>query len=258
MQLFRVDFYGRGREGRPDAPYTIIHDFNLETQYVINRQLRNCSVTAIKPDNQLFDSVVMDGWARLASPRDLLLLTNEFNYSYEGVSTVRGVEVESWISYREFEPLGTVNLTDTLYEIFFTRPEWSIGTTSSPASSEPSLWQLKISGVITYLNDTFNTTQSEEFSSTFDFFGFSSGEPDLDEFDTSVCVSASDYYIVILYIPTEGVDVDYSLLPRNVRSGLADFTDVQPLQIGNIQVHTYTLARRATSYRKCCKPFSSR
>ena len=241
LQLFRADYYSDGdsESGLPEAPYTLIHDFNLETQYIINRQLRNCSISAIKPE-QGFDRVVEDGMARLASPRDLLLLTNEFNYSYEGISNVRGVDVESWISYREFEELGNINLTNTLYEIFFTRSDWSIGTSSSPASSQPSIWQIKLSGIVDFINSTTNLMQSENFSSTFDFFGFSSGEPDQDEFDTSVCVSVSDYYVVILFIPIEGVQVDYSQLPRNVRSSLADFTKVQPLQIGNIQVYVCT------------------
>ena len=258
LQLFRADYYSDGdsESGLPEAPYTLIHDFNLETQYIINRQLRNCSISAIKPERG-FDRVVEDGMARLASPRDLLLLTNEFNYSYEGISNVRGVDVESWISYREFEELGNINLTqpwisyrefeergninltNTLYEIFFTRSDWSIGTSSSPASSQPSIWRIKLSGIFDFINSTTSLTQSENFSSTFDFFGFSSGEPDKDEFDTSVCVSVSDYYIVILFIPIEGVQVDYSQLPRNVRSSLADFTKVQPLQIGNIQVYVY-------------------
>ena len=192
-------------------------------------------MTAIKPE-RMFDADVENGMARLVSPSDFLLLSNEFNYSYEGVSVVRGVEVDSWISYRAFEELAYGNFTDTLYEVFFTRPDWSIGTTSSAHSSEPVLWQIRISGTLTFLNSSTNETQSEEFSSTYDTFSFSSSEPDLDEFDTSVCVEDGAYFSVGLTLPVEGIQVDFSLLPRNVRTSVSDFTGVRPLQIGNIHV----------------------
>ena len=208
----------------------------METQYTINQQLQNCSINHIKAEES-FDTVVEDGVARLASPSHLLLLSNEFNYSYEGVSTVRGVEVESWISYREFEELATANLTDTIYEIFFTRPGWKLETLTSAAdSSDSTLWRLKLTGAITFVNSSTNLTQTQNFSSTYDFFGFSSGAPDLDVFDTSVCFPPSEYYIVTMFLPVENVQVDFSQLHHNVRSSVSSFTNVRPLQIGNIQV----------------------
>lgn len=233
-QLFRVDYYN-DEAGLSEGPHTVIHDFNLETQYTINRRLRNCSVTAIKPE-RMFDAEVVDGMARLVSPSNLLLLSNDFNYTYEGVSIIRGVDVDSWISYHEFQELANGNITDTLFEIFFTRLDWSTGTTYSSHVSEPVLWQVRVSGTYTFVNSTTNTTQSDEFTSTFDTFSFSSSEPDLDAFDTSVCVGEGDYYTVGLTLPVEGIQVDFSLLSRNVRSSVSSFTGVKPLQIGNIHV----------------------
>ena len=242
-QLFRADYYSDGQFYLPTGPFTYIQDFNLETQYTINRQLQNCSINPIKPEKS-FDAVVEDGVARLASPSDYLLLSNEFNYSYEGVSTVRGVEVESWISYREFEELATVNLTDTIYEIFFTRPGWKLETLTSAAdTADSTLWRLKLTGTITFVNSSTNLTQTQNFSSTYDFFGFSSGAPDLDVFDTSVCFPPSEYYIVTMLLPVDNVQVDFSQLRRNVRSSVSSFTNVRPLQIGNIQVTLIVLIR---------------
>ena len=180
--------------------------------------------------------MVEDGVARLVSPSELLLRSNEFNYSYEGVSTVRGVDVDSWISYSEFEELGGANLSKVLYEIFFTRPDWSIGSVSSrPSSDTTTPWQFHFTGTITYQNST-NLTETRNVSATYDFFGFSDGEPDLDVFDTSVCVAPSDYYIVVLSLPVENVLVDFSRLRRTVRDRMSNVTGVRPLQIGNIQV----------------------
>ena len=240
-ELFRIDYYDTGESDLPEGAYTLIHQFNLEKEFIINRQHRNCTISDIKAERG-FDTVVEDGKARLASPRDLLLLTNDFNYTYGGVSTVRGVNVESWISYREFEDLGgDTNLTDAVYEIFFTRPEWKVGTASSAPSAKPIPWQLRIAGTITFVNDSTNLTQSQNISSTFDFFGFNSGEPDIDAFDTSVCVPPGDYYSVGIVLPVNGIWVDFSLLPRNIRVAVFEFTELEfPLQIGNIHVSIFT------------------
>ena len=238
-QLMRYDFYYRGQLGGSPAPLSIIHDFNLETQYIINKQYNNCSVSAITPDSPFFDITVTDGMPRLSSPSELFLLSNEFNYSYEGVSTIRGVDVDSWISYREFETLRNSNLTDATYEVFFTRPDWSFQSASSPASSTPIPWRVRLSGVSTFMNSTTNLTESSNFSSTFDLFGFNVGEPDLDVFDTSVCINSSEYYILNILLRAVGSDVDFSLLRRNVRNGFAAYTGMEMLQIGNIQVCTF-------------------
>jgi hypothetical protein len=238
FNLFRTDFYSKGLYGLAKGPFTLIHDFNLKTQYLINRQYRNCSVTEITLDNQLFDAVDEDGQPTLASPAQLFQLTNEFNYSYEGVTTVRGVEVDSWLSYREFiEYPGEYNVSDVLYELFFTRPEWTVGSYSFADSSQPSLWRVKVSGLYSFSNSTTNLTETQNFSATYDTFAFNRGEPNLDVFDTSACVPPSQYYIVSLHLPVDvGVQVDFSQLPRNVRAELALSTGVRPLQIGNIQV----------------------
>lgn len=236
LNLFRADFYNKGDSDLPEGPFTFIQDFNLETRYLINRERRNCSITFITPDSS-FDAGVVDGMATLVPPAQLFLLTDEFNYTYEGVSTIRGVEVDSWISYREFEQTANVNLSNFLYNIYFTRPEWSLETLTSESSSEPTLWQLQGTGTITFVNASTNLTKTQNFSNTYDFFGFSSGEPDRDVFDTSVCVPDSDYYSVTLYLPVQGVRVDFLQLYRNIRRGLTSFTGLKPLQIGNIQVH---------------------
>ena len=239
FKLFRIDYYVEAQSGLPAGAYSFIHDFNLKTQYIINRQYGNCSIKPIEPQAG-FDTVVKDGIARSASPSEVLLLSNQFSYAYEGVSTVRGVEVDSWISYSEFQELGQVNLSNVLYELFFTRPDWSIGSVSSRASSDTTTpWRFHLTGTVTYQNSSTNLPETRNASATYDFFSFSDGEPDLDVFDTSVCVAPSDYYIVVLSLPVENVLVDFSRLRRTVRDRVSDVTGVRPLQIGNIQVKCF-------------------
>ena len=236
FKFFRVDYYKRDYQyGLPPGPFTYIQDFNLITQYSINRQYRNCSINRI--ESPLFDAVVVDGEVTLSSPTQFFLLLDTSEYSYEGVSTVRGVQVDSWITYTDFKELDSgANVSNTTHEMFFTRPKWSTGTHSSAPSSEPTLWRSRFTGIVTYINSTTNLTETQEFSVTYDYFAFNSGEPDLDVFDTSMCVPVGQFYTVVLLVPVEGVQVDFLLLPQNVRSAVADSTGVRPLQVGNIEV----------------------
>ena len=233
-----MDFYSDGDEDDGDlsiGPHTFIQDFSLETQYVIDRRYGNCSINAIKPEGS-FDITVNNGRAALVSPAQLFYFNNS-EFSYEGVSTVRGVEVDSWISYIDFRELRSgANLSDALYEVFFTRPEWEVGTHSSLPTSESSLWRSKFTGTITYVNESTNNTETRRVTSTYDLFAFNRGEPDQDVFDTSVCVNSSQYYIVGLFIPVTGVQVDFAKLPQNLRTAVKGFTKVTALQVGNIQV----------------------
>ena len=149
----------------------------------------------------------------------------------------RGVEVESWVAYTEFQQLRSGgNVTDTLQEVFFTRPDWKIGSHSSAESSDPTLWRSRFSGTFSFFNTTTDRIETHKFRVTYDFFAFDRGVHDRDIFDTSVCVLSGDYYIVTLFLPVEEIDVDFSLLPRNVRAAIAGFTKIEPLQVGNIQV----------------------
>lgn len=181
--------------------------------------------------------MVVNDRATLVSSGQLLLFADASNYTYEGVSRVRGVEVDTWIFYSDYQELrGGGNVTNLVHEVFFTRPEWTIRSHSSGRSSEPSVWRSKVSGIFTYVNDSTNDTETVDYTGTYDVFSFNRGEPDLDVFDTSVCLPFSDYYIVTLYLPVKGIAVDFSLLPQNLRGAIVGFTQVQPLQIGNIMV----------------------
>ena len=78
----RYDFYYQGQFGGSLAPLSIVHDFNLETQYIISKQYNNCSVSAITSDSSLSDVTVTNGIPRLGFLSELFLLSNEFNGAY--------------------------------------------------------------------------------------------------------------------------------------------------------------------------------
>ena len=88
----------------------------------------------------------------------------------------------------------------------------------------------------TYTNYTDNVTTSGDISGVYDIFDFSSEEPDFDVFDISTCFSPSEYHILSLAVPGHEQGLNFSQLRNNIRSAIVDYSKIQPLQVGNIQV----------------------
>ena len=240
--LFRIDFYnngrGRGRDLGPPGPFSIIHDFDTATQYFIGTQILNCTATPLSVSAPYSFDVTTDnsGTLQLVSPNNFFFLGNEFNYSYEGVSNIRGVDVDSWVSVRDFEKVAqSVNLTDTIYEVFFTRPDWIYATDRS-INTDPVPWRVKLTGGVSFLNSTTNSTVNINGTFQLDYFDFSTSEPNYDSFDISLCSAPEDYHTVLMMIPGQEKGLDFGRLRRNIRASVSKFTGVKPLQIGNIQV----------------------
>ena len=219
----------------------IIFDFNNEVQYIIRRKFSNCSVVPITATTPLtarfFSTVDESGRPHLRSPSDFLFL-NQYNYSYEGVTNVRGVDVDSWASIRDFQQFPNTNLTNGLYEIFFTRPGWTISNTHSVVT-EPIPWRMNISGTFNTLNATDNSTISWTGSILLDLFGGSGDEPNFDVFDTSVCFPSSEYRVATIAIPGQENGLDLRQLRKAVRQSVSTYAQVQPLQVGSIEVRVH-------------------
>ena len=237
--LFRIDVYNSGRNGGTPGPISFIHDFDTQTQYIVGTQILNCTALPLSSGaSPYFFDISSDdsGTLQLVSPNNFFFLGNEFNYSYEGVSNIRGVDVDSWVSVRDFEKVaGAVNLTDTIYEVFFTRPGWIYATDRS-INTDPVPWRIKTTGMVSFLNFTDNSTVNINGTFQLDFFDFSTSEPNYDSFDISLCSAPEDYHTVLMMIPGQERGLDFGRLRRNIRSSVSNFTGVKPLQIGNIQV----------------------
>ena len=238
-KLFRIDVYNRGdRRGRVPGPTSIIHDFNTSMQYVISNQIINCSAQPLSQASPFFFDITTDDsdTLQLVSPNNFFFLGSEFNYSYEGVSNIRGVDVDSWVSVQDFEKVAeAVNLTDTIYEVFFTRPGWIYATDRS-INTDPVPWRIKITGGVSVRNFTDNSINGVF---ELDFFDFSTNEPSYDIFDISSCSAPEDFYTMILIIPGQERGIDFGQLRRNIRTSVTNYTGLRPLQIGNIQVSMY-------------------
>ena len=240
-----VYFDGGTRAQDSPGPLTLIRDDARNIDYIINRQLNNCTVLPRDQDKKFFYSFDADSFlvAQLATPPQLITLARLFPYAYEGVTNVRGVDVDAWIGtlplfpYQFSNPglVGLLNVINPTFQVFFTRPGWRI-TSDRAVSTEPVLWRITVSAYFAYTNATDNATANGFSTGFFDIFDFSPEEPDFDVFDVSACFSPSEYHVLSLAVPGHEQGLNFSQLRQNLRSAIVNYSDIQPLQVGNIQV----------------------
>ena len=212
---------------------------------VSKRNFGQCITQVLNQSNAAFDGTASDedSLLHLQSARDIFFAGSQYNYSYEGVTTIRGVQVEGWSSIRDTMPFVRpgITFTNVLYEIFFTQPgvthisDYSI-------SSDPAVWRLALSGNVT------GTNFSASVNFVNDLSGYSSSEPPLDVFDVLSCYRPSDYVEVNLGLPvtvpdpTKPPPIDLSRFHGNLRKAMMDYATlvgmpfVSPLQINAIWV----------------------
>ena len=222
-------YYG----GSTDSPgqISLIRDSARSIDYIINRQLNNCTVIPRNDEAEYFQSLEgnSDMLAQLVTPAELLSFTQQFKYTYEGVTNIRGVDVDAWIS---MQPIGALRFTigevvvrNGTIELFFTRPGWRI-TSSRTVSIEPVLWRVMIRGDLLFTSATTNsaTSISSPAIYMYNILDFSSKEPDFDVFDVSTCFSPSEYHVLSLAVPGQQQGLVFSQLRRNLRSAIVDFS----------------------------------
>lgn len=231
-----MDFYSDGSFGLSAGPFQVVHDFDTQVQYFINRHTSNCSTTPLREGEA--DDIVRDqtGTPHIISPSQLIYRGNDHNYTYEGVTTIRGVGVDSWITV--FERMNFsygAYMTNGVFEVFFTRPEYTVGTDRSPGGVAVP-WRLNARGLLNTVNATNNVTMSKNVSYIIDFSDFSANEPPYDAFDVSVCFSGDETHTVLLIFNTSRVGIDFNTFRTNLRASIVAATKIKPLQVNNIHV----------------------
>lgn len=245
-----MDVYYDGRSGDRPGPLSIVRDATLGVDYIVYRQLNNCTLLPQSYSEDILTHYYSTFYGNstrvvdIGSPPQIIFFIPFFApFSYEGVSTIRGVDVDSWIGYVE-----TIGYEFTLphlagysegqnvsFELFFTRPGWRI-TSDRAVSSEPQFWRLVVDGYTEFTNYTDNVSTLSTISAVFDIFDYSTEEPDFDFFDITPCLPPSEYRVLSLAVPGHERGLDFSQLRRNLRSAFVSYSSVQPLQVGNIQV----------------------
>ena len=248
--MLRVDVYYDGRSGGSAGPISIIRDYDRGIDHIINRQLNNCTVMLTDDDAVFFDTLEgpIDYLTQIVTITNLLFFAQLFPYTYQGVTNIRGVDVDAWIGmqpdFRAVIPQtafittpGVLELRNGNWTLYSTRPGWRI-TSDRSVSTDPVLWRIMYQGNLsfTFLRNNTNVTTSGIFGALHDIFDFSSEEPDFDVFDISTCFSPSEYHVLSLAIPGHEQGLNFSQLRRNIRNAIVTYSAIQPLQVGNIQV----------------------
>ena len=162
----------------------------------------------------------------------------EYNYTYEGLSKVRRVDTESWISLRDREVFNNYSvLTNGYVQVFYTLPSWNISYGYNKSSNVSVPWRFVLAGNFSLLSQENNSTY---FVINEEVLEFRTEEPDFDVFDVSVCYSVDQYTILRLTLPLPDdvtyTSLDHSLLRSRVRSALSQAANVSASRLGGINV----------------------
>lgn len=233
QQLYRLDF---------DQSFTnstvIIEDFDEGVQYRINGRYGSCNIISINSTNSIYAEVGDDGMVHLQSIKNHFLRQDEYNYTYEGVSQVRKVDAESWISQRDREVFNNRTVfTNGSIQVFYTLPGWNISYGYDKYINVSVPWRSVIAGNFSQLSQEENSTY---FVVNSEVLEFRTEEPNFDVFDVSVCFSVNQYTTLRLILPLpDGVSytsLDHSLLRTTVRSTLSVAANVSASRLGGINI----------------------
>lgn len=167
-------------------PLTYIQDYNTDLMYVIDRLEQNCTVSTLKHPMH-----------REPPPPTVMVdfFQNFSSFIYQGQKTWRGLPVESWGFYNQS--------SKTVTEIFFHTPQPSPQGRLDPHQLDNMI------PVGIYKNGIgfMPHMQNEEQTTYEHLFGFSSGHPDPEVFDISMCY-AKDHHSTYLALDVTGRNVD--------------------------------------------------
>ena len=235
--LYRIDL----NIGFPNAT-TLFEDFNEGVQYYINRRYGTCSISPISAANSTAVVEDSDGTLHLEGLREQFLRRNESTYSYEGVSQVRDVDTESWISLRDYQVLrNRTTFTNGYIQVYYTQDTWNITSSFGSSSNTPVPWEFVISGTFSYR--LYNgTTVTYNATNRYHLLDYQSTEPDFDVFDASICFGVDQYTYLSLTLPlpagTPLTSLDHTQLKSKVRMALSNAVNIPASRIGGMHVST--------------------
>ena len=94
-KLYRLDIYYDGSLGGDPGPNAVIHDLNTSVQYVIGKEDGSCLVQPLDIALTYFWDVTVsdDNTLQLVSPNSIFFRGDQYNYTYQGATNIRGVDV---------------------------------------------------------------------------------------------------------------------------------------------------------------------
>lgn len=234
MNLARLDVAGETVDLNSFGTVSFIQDVEVGIMYTINRQYNNCTTSSLVPAPDLYPG--QDSHYHLRSVSDLFLLS-AVEYSYAGNMSAHGLMLDNWVFSGAFSH-GGYNYTSSKLQWSITQPGQAISSISS-INTSPIPWRLSIDGLVT---PTFpDGASTMNVSSVTRYFDLTFEEPSFDVFDTSVCVDPSDAVFLNLAVPIMENGTDLSRFRGNIRKAISNYTQIYPIQVGNIEVRIYQI-----------------
>lgn len=194
--------------------------------YSINVERSNCTVSPLTFSTDLI--VGEDGRYHLRSVNDLFFIST-LNLSYAGNMSAHGIILDNWKFKGDLNRFG-FNYTNSTILLSITRAGQSIATLSSVTES-PLPWRLSVDTVV-----SSDSIPPFNLSTVVRYFDLSFEEPGTDVFDVSLCVLPQDALYLTLAMMGTVNGINSSLLIGSTRKAVTDYTNLYPMQVGNIQV----------------------
>ena len=235
QQLFRIDL----NIGFPNATI-FIEDFNEGVQYYINSRYGSCSIAPITAVNSTAVAEDADGTLHLEGLKEHFLRRNASEYSYEGVSQLRDVDTESWISLRSNQALSNRSIfIDGYIQVYYTQNTWSVASSFDSSSNNSVPWEFIVAGTFSYRLDN-GTWMTNNSTNIYHVLEFQTVEPDFDVFDTSICFGVDQHSFLSLTLPLPAgtllTSLDHTQLKSKVRMALSQAVNIPASRIGGIHV----------------------
>ncbi|KAK7476585.1 hypothetical protein BaRGS_00032203, partial [Batillaria attramentaria] len=197
---------------------TEINDFNEGIAYIINEQAGTCQLRDVSEGNYAFVDINGGTSVRQQTPAEFFL-TNNVNFYYLGVETVRGITCDTWI--------GMSNHT-TGYMGREVKLEWYFATVDYQLTGGGSEYRVPI---------LFRLWKHKP-SYTYNAFGFDTDRPLVANLDVSPCFHGSE---------RAEVQFDFSASYKSVvtsnvenfktacMTAVSDFLGISPLRVANLK-----------------------
>lgn len=230
MDLARGDLAGETLDSNTIGTVSFIQDTRVGVLYTVNRQYNNCTISPLfaAPDLYLGN----DSHYTLRSLNDLFLLS-AVEYTYAGNMSAHGLMLDNWVFNGNFSH-GGYNYTNSKLQWSITQPGQAIASISS-INTTPIPWRLSLDALATPASSSDAPT-TVNISIVTRYFDMAFEEPGFDVFDTSVCVDAKDALFLVLAVPTLQNGTDITHLRASVRRAVSNYTQLYPIQVGNVEV----------------------
>ena len=228
MELSRYDIAADALYPGASGLLSIITDPTHKVMYYIQRETRNCTIEPFQiPVGGGGIVVDPNGTYHIASLEGLFYLVNTSEYTYVGNFSAHGVVLDNWTYTGDIEQTN-LSYHNVTVDILIARN----GAPSTYSSNKgPVPWRISLRGEVT-VSKQFNVS----LSTVVRMFDMSFEQPDYDVFDISVCAEPKDYLVLVMAVPKNMNQVDYSSYRKNVRQAVVGYTQVLPIQVGAIEV----------------------